>query len=95
MAAPGWKGLLARATIAAAHARLAERGVWALNEKGILPRAGLHEAEPILAAVGQTREHLEDSVVRMRELLGLERPRDMQFVAVVRGGETSGTTPRT
>jgi hypothetical protein len=34
-------GLLARATIAEAHARLAARGEWALNEKGIVARAGL------------------------------------------------------
>jgi predicted nucleotidyltransferase len=34
-------GLLARATIAEAHARLAARGEWALNEKGIVERAGL------------------------------------------------------
>src|SRR4051812_48916661 len=36
-------GLLAKAAIARAHARLAERGEWALNEKGIVERARLGE----------------------------------------------------
>jgi exonuclease VII large subunit len=35
-----------------AHARLAARGEWALNEKRLVRRAGLEEAEPVLAAVG-------------------------------------------
>jgi hypothetical protein len=34
-------GLLAKAAIASAHARLAERGEWALNEKGIVDRVRL------------------------------------------------------
>jgi hypothetical protein len=43
-------GLLARAVLATAHARLAERGVWALNEKGIVARAGLDDAAPAVRA---------------------------------------------
>lgn len=77
-------GLLARAAISSAHARLAARGAWALNEKGILERAGLEEATDVLTAVGWTRQRLEASVARMRELLRLERPRDLQFDRIVR-----------
>jgi len=44
-------GLLARAVISEAHARLAERGEWALNEKGIVERAGLSVGRLDLATV--------------------------------------------
>lgn len=81
-------GLLARALIDAAHARLAARGAWALNEKGIIERAGLDEAADVLTAVGWTRQRLEASVARMRELLKLERPSEMRFDAVVRQAPT-------
>ena len=67
--AAGCAGLLARAVMAAAHARLAAHGTWALNEKGLVSRAGLDEAAEILAAVGWTPQRLQDSVARMRTLL--------------------------
>jgi predicted nucleotidyltransferase len=86
--AAGCAGLLARAVMAAAHACLARRGTWALNEKGLVSRAGLDEAAEILAAVGQTPQRLQDSVARMRHLLRLERPRDLAFDAVVRTNAT-------
>ena len=79
-------GLLARALIAFAQARLAARGAWVLNEKGIVERAGLEEAADVLTAVGWTKHRLEASVARMRELLRLERPADMQFDSVVKPG---------
>ena len=79
-------GLLARALIAFAQARLAARGAWVLNEKGIVERAGLEEAADVLTAVGWTKQRLEASVARMRELLRLERPADMQFDSVVKPG---------
>ena len=44
-------GLLAKAAISEAHARLAERGEWALNEKGIVERAGLRVERLDVAAV--------------------------------------------
>lgn len=88
-------GLLARAAIAGAQARLAADAIWVLNEKGIIPRAGLEEADDILAAVGRTPERLVVSVGRMRDLLRLERPEDMQFDAVVRTGDVSEKAPRT
>ena len=70
-------GLLARAVMAAAHARLAGHGTWALNEKGLVSRAGLDDAAEILIATGQTPQRLLDSVARMRQLLHLERPQDV------------------
>jgi predicted nucleotidyltransferase len=79
-------GLLARAVIASAHARLAARGAWALNEKGIIARASLEEAGEILTAVGWTPKRLEASVARMREVLRLERPSELHFDTVVRPG---------
>jgi hypothetical protein len=64
-------GLLARAALATAQGRLAERGEWALNEKGILRRAGLGRAETILAAVGSRPVELGRSLVSMRLALAL------------------------
>jgi hypothetical protein len=43
-------GLLARAAIAAAQGELAARGEWALNEKGIVERAGLDGAAEAVRA---------------------------------------------
>jgi len=44
-------GLLAKAAIATSHARLAERGEWVVNEKGIVERAGLGGVEAPLRAL--------------------------------------------
>lgn len=59
-------GLLVRAAIAEAQARLAAAGEWALNEKGILRRAGLGAVEPTLALVGLRPSELTRSVARVR-----------------------------
>ena len=68
----GWcSGLLARAAIAVAQARLAARGEWVLNEKGIVARAGLHGVHAVLAAPGRTSHELATAVGRMRAELGL------------------------
>jgi hypothetical protein len=67
----GCVGLLAKAAVAAAQARLAERGEWALGERGIVRRAGLGRAEAILAATGDRPLDLERAVTRMRVALGL------------------------
>ncbi len=84
-------GLLARAILAVAHARLAARGTWALNEKGLIARAGLEEAAEILTAVGWTPARLQDSVAKIRHLLRLEQPQDPQLDRVVRSAaEISG-----
>jgi hypothetical protein len=55
-------GLLAQAVLAAAHARLAERGKWVLNEKGLASRAGLAAAADLIAANDAAGVHalLED-----------------------------------
>jgi hypothetical protein len=66
-------GLLAKAAIAAAQARLAERGEWELNERGIVARAGLpRRAVSVLAAPGDRPFELERSVSAMRVALGVE-----------------------
>ena len=80
-------GLLARAVMAAAHARLAGHGTWALNEKGLVASAGLDEAAEILTAVGWTPQRLQDSVAKIRQLLRLERPRDLVLDGVSRSAE--------
>ena len=67
----GCAGLLAKAAIAAAQARLAERGEWTLSEAGIVQRAGLGRSEAILAATGDRPLDLERAVFRMRVRLGL------------------------
>jgi Nucleotidyltransferase domain len=65
-------GLLTKAAIEAAQARLAERGEWALNEKGIARRAGVgRRAESILAAPGDRAFELGRSVELMRVALEL------------------------
>ena len=79
-------GLLARAVMAAAHARLAGHGTWALNEKGLVASAGLDEAAEILTAVGWTPARLTASVAKIRQVLRLERPSGLQLDSVVRVG---------
>jgi hypothetical protein len=80
-------GLLARAAMAAAHARLAAHGTWVLNEKGLIARAGLDEAGEILAAVGWTPRRLHASIAQMRQILRLERPPGLVFDEVVKASE--------
>jgi hypothetical protein len=57
-------GMLARAALAVAHARLAARREWALNEKRLIERAGLADVQPLLAA--------PHDVGAMAEALGVE-----------------------
>jgi hypothetical protein len=71
----GCAGLLAKAAVATAQARLAERGEWALGEGGVVRRAGLGRAEAILAATGDRPVDLERAVFRMRVALGLAADR--------------------
>src|SRR5215207_1698082 len=67
----GCGGQLAKASIATAHARLAQQGEWVLGEAGIVRRAGLGRTEAILAATGDRPLDLERAVTRMRVALGL------------------------
>jgi hypothetical protein len=70
--------------MAMAHARLAKRGVWVLNEKGLVQRAELAQTEEILACVGKEPQELTEAVGRMRQLLGLGRPQGMKADEVVK-----------
>ena len=65
-------GLLAKAAIEVAQAALAERGEWALTEKGIVQGAGLGgRVEGILAAPGDRPFELGRAVTAMRGALGI------------------------
>jgi hypothetical protein len=67
-------GLLAKAAVEAAQATLAEKGEWALNEKGIVRRAELGtRVEAILAAPGDRAFELARAVTAMRAALGIGR----------------------
>ena len=65
----GCVGGLARAVIEAAHARLAARGRWALNEKRIVERAGLDGLAPRFARLGGTPAALHETVREVRAAL--------------------------
>jgi hypothetical protein len=66
-------GLLAKAAIEAAQAAL-ERGEWALNEQGIVRRAGLGaRVEAIIAAPGHRPFELARAVTAMRAALAIPR----------------------
>jgi hypothetical protein len=58
--------------VEAAHGRLAARGVWALNEKRIVARAGLDGLVPRFARLGGTPQELRGAVEEVRAVL-LER----------------------
>jgi hypothetical protein len=67
-------GLVAKAAIEAAQAALAERGEWALNEQGIVRRAGLGtRVEAIMAAPGDRPFELARAVTAMRATLAIPR----------------------
>ncbi len=64
-------GMLADAVLSAAHARLAERRQWALNEKRLVERAGLAEVQPLLASPGATSAELATTVAAVAGELGV------------------------
>jgi predicted nucleotidyltransferase len=61
-------GMLSSAVLCAAHARLAERREWVLNEKRLVERAGLADAQAVLARPGD----LVGAVAAIGELLEIE-----------------------
>jgi predicted nucleotidyltransferase len=65
-------GMLVGGVLCVAHARLAERREWALNEKLLVERAGLADAQALLACPGASRAELADSVAAASDLLGVE-----------------------
>jgi predicted nucleotidyltransferase len=65
----GAAGTLARAVIEEAHSRLAARGVWCVNEKRIVARAGLDRLTGRFGALGQDPGALLDAVAAVRDEL--------------------------
>ena len=55
-------GMLADAVLCAAHAELAKRREWVLNDKRLIERADLTEVQPLLAAPGATSAELAATV---------------------------------
>jgi Nucleotidyltransferase domain len=49
-------GMLAQAVLCEAHGRLAQRREWVLNEKNLVRRAGLDDAQQLLATPGATAQ---------------------------------------
>jgi predicted nucleotidyltransferase len=67
----GCAGMVAQAVIATSYGRLCERGEWALNDKGIVARAGLTNAWGVLGVIGVSARVLERSVEQVRSMCGL------------------------
>jgi hypothetical protein len=65
-------GMLAQAVLCEAHARLAARREWALNEKRLVARAGLADVEALLARPGAVSAELLRSAETVADALGLE-----------------------
>jgi predicted nucleotidyltransferase len=65
-------GMLASAVVCVAHARLARRREWALNEKRLVRAAGLEAADGVLGSLGSTPEALLGAVSAMGEMLALD-----------------------
>jgi predicted nucleotidyltransferase len=64
-------GMLANAVLCVAHARLAERSEWALNEKRLVQRAGLGELQSLVAGADARRTGLEDAVTAVADALSV------------------------
>jgi predicted nucleotidyltransferase len=64
-------GMLAGAVLCAAHARLAERREWVLNEKRLVARAGLGDADALLARPGATPAELTRTVAAVAGAVGV------------------------
>jgi predicted nucleotidyltransferase len=62
-------GMLSNAVLCIAHARLAERHEWVLNEKRLVQRADLDDAHALLARAGETPFELQATVVNVSDLL--------------------------
>jgi hypothetical protein len=64
-------GMLAQATLCAAHARLATRREWVLNEKRLVERAGLGEVERAMIRTGGLEARVE-AVARALDVTPLQ-----------------------
>ncbi|HEX2415233.1 MAG TPA: nucleotidyltransferase domain-containing protein [Thermoleophilaceae bacterium] len=65
-------GMLAGAVLCTAHARVAARREWVLNEKRLVQRAGLDELQGVLARPGNTRAELAAAVAAVGAGLDIE-----------------------
>ena len=65
----GCAGGFARAVVEAAHGRLAARGIWALNEKRIVARAGLDGLVARFGRLGHTPEELRAAAEEIRSAI--------------------------
>jgi predicted nucleotidyltransferase len=65
-------GMLAQAVLCIAHARLARRRDWVLNEKRLVARAGLQRLQPLLGHSGNSRDALAATVDAVSSMLGVE-----------------------
>jgi Nucleotidyltransferase domain len=65
-------GMLTDAILCLAHARLAQRHEWALNEKRLVRRAGLDELQGLLPERNATGAELAVSVATIGSILGIE-----------------------
>lgn len=66
-------GAIAKAAVAEANGRLAGRGEWVLNEKGILGRVGLQQVDAVLSE-SPSPSDLSLAVESTRQILNLLRP---------------------
>jgi len=62
-------GALAKAVLQGAHARLAHRGVWALNEKRMVQWAELTDLYGLFSALGTSTEDLDLAIQEVRAAL--------------------------
>jgi predicted nucleotidyltransferase len=67
----GCVGMLAQAVLCVAHATLAQRREWALNEKRLIERAGLDEVQSIFTGPGVSAAELAETVARVAGSLGV------------------------
>lgn len=67
----GCAGMLAQAALSVAHARLAERHEWVLNEKRLVSRAALEAVEPLMASPGADGAELAATVADVARVLGI------------------------
>jgi hypothetical protein len=65
-------GMLADAVLCAAHARMAARREWVLNEKQLVQRCGLGAAQEIVGRAGRTTVELTHTVATIATALGIE-----------------------
>ncbi|HUC06198.1 MAG TPA: nucleotidyltransferase domain-containing protein [Acidimicrobiales bacterium] len=62
-------GALAKVTLQAAHARLAQRGVWALNEKRMIQWADLAHLNAVFGSMGTTEQDLQHHIEEVRSVV--------------------------